>query len=146
MRTSHWVDYSLKISQDLSLNHTCSLEERSVHLSHNPVSEGPSALPYPGALSNKMAPFFRQFQPLPCLPSLSCLIHISSLSTVLILKDWVSPILLLWPQTSPKAYQHCSVHRCWPKSRQMQSSWGRKSSTLKAVVQGCSLDSLSTVS
>lgn len=81
------------------------------------------------------------------LPSLclSCLIHISPLSTVLILKNRVSPILLLWPQTSPKAYQHCGVHRCWPKSRQMQSSWGRKSSTLKAVVQGCSLDSVSTV-
>lgn len=105
-----------------------------MHLSHSLSLRWTLSTALPGGFlhNRKMARFFRQVQPFPRLPSLSRLIRISSLSTVLILKDRVSPVLLLWPQASPKAYQHCGFHRCWPTSRHMQSSWGENCSPLRA--------------
>lgn len=83
-----------------------------------------------GGLSTTTNGSILQVQLLPLHPHFSCLICI--LSAVLVLRDRVAPILLLWPQASPKAYQHCAVPRLWLPSRQMQSSWGRKRSPLKA--------------
>ena len=139
MRTRHSVDYSLQISQDLSLSYICSSEGRSVLLRYN------TALPRGFIHNNKIAPFFRQVQPLPHLPMpllpdpYLILIHCShsqgpGLSCpVAMAASLAQSIPALWC-----SYRLANIQA---DAEQLE----KKNILLRKLVQGCSWVSLSTV-